>query len=149
MTTVPWGEAGTPTRSDSRSSHSPAVDPKVSLPPAGGPAAGGAASTQQQDVDPAPITQLPSGKRTSVKMKLMQGTGRSPRRPRRSWPTGPRCPANIPESPEPGMGWAGARFQKDPESSDFPKRLPGEGRDSTNSRCPRQGARLRPTCPRC
>ncbi|ELK32594.1 PREDICTED: uncharacterized protein C2orf57 homolog [Myotis davidii] len=56
MTTVPWGEAGIPTHSDSRSPDSPAVgsQSQVSL-PAVGPAASGAASTEQQDVDPASI----------------------------------------------------------------------------------------------
>ncbi|XP_036175501.1 testis-expressed protein 44 [Myotis myotis] len=56
MITVPWGEAGIPTHSDSRSSDSPAVgsQSQVSL-PADGPAASGAASTEQQDVDPASI----------------------------------------------------------------------------------------------
>ncbi|XP_006082851.1 testis-expressed protein 44 [Myotis lucifugus] len=54
MTAVPWGEAGIPTHSDSRSSDSPAVgsQSQVSL-PADGTAASGAASTERQDVDPA------------------------------------------------------------------------------------------------
>ncbi|EPQ15318.1 hypothetical protein D623_10008188 [Myotis brandtii] len=56
MATAPSGEAGIPTHSDSRSSDSPAVgsQSQVSL-PADGPVASSAASTEQQDIDPASI----------------------------------------------------------------------------------------------